>query len=368
MSGNVDFFSSNPINEEFNGDDKPEALKKAFDSAEAHSDQQEANLFKEPIEEEVKVEESNEEAKEASEEKIEEEIKEEIKRIQGIYGEENVEIPAEARFKQKVDGEEREVSFQELLNNYSGKESWDKKFTELDKQKKEYEQDLDFVNKYISEFANKSKEDPIKALEFLVQQVGLNPLEYRKKLRESFVQNYNSYLEMDDYQKQLFEKDEELQYLKQSRESELERQRQTQAQAEREQRFSQIQEAYGIDNDRRKSLEKELSEVYKAEVSPENLVELHTSLTRLDRVDQSLDKIDPSLKEDDDKVMTLESLLRGNPKMSDEQLSEAAEKLYGNDVSKAVKNLEKKVEPKNEQPKKQDYKPQRLSTNNIDFF
>ena len=65
-------------------------------------------------------------------------------------------------FKHKVDGEEVDVELQELLNNYREKLSYDKKFQELSDQKKEYEKDLnqyrsemDEVNNYINNFAEK---------------------------------------------------------------------------------------------------------------------------------------------------------------------------------------------------------------------
>ena len=51
-------------------------------------------------------------------------------------GEEDLELAANTLFKQKIDGEEVDVDLQELLNNYSGKISYDKKFQELSDQKK----------------------------------------------------------------------------------------------------------------------------------------------------------------------------------------------------------------------------------------
>ena len=68
-----------------------------------------------------------------------EEKAEEIKKLIAKYGEENLEMPANAIFKHKVDGEEVDVELQELLNNYSGKISYDKKFQEFSSEKKEFE-------------------------------------------------------------------------------------------------------------------------------------------------------------------------------------------------------------------------------------
>ena len=88
--------------------------------------------------------ESNGEESEASEETLEEEIKKLIAK----YGDQETEIAANALFKHKVDGEEVEVELQELLNNYSGKVSYDKKFQEFSNQKKDFDA---YKNQYDNE-------------------------------------------------------------------------------------------------------------------------------------------------------------------------------------------------------------------------
>jgi hypothetical protein len=317
-----------------------------------------------------KIETKNEVATEASPEADEavEELEEALKELAAFHNDNEYKMPADAKFKHKVDKEEIEVSLQELLNNYSGKQSWDKKFSELDKDRQEYKQDLDYVNKYISEFAQKSKDNPVDALEFLAEAVGINPFEYRKQLRTQLIGKYQDYLTMDDSERKLFEQREELEYLRRSQETEAKKRMEQQTQWELENKFRGIQQTHGIDNDRRDYLAKELQEVYKAEVTPENMLELHSSLTRLDRVDKALEKINPEYLNDDNKVLTLESLLRGNPGMSDTDLFDTASKLYGNDVQKAVANLTRKTPVEKEQPKEQKFKPRLNSPNNIDFF
>jgi len=315
------------------------------------------------------VTESNDESVEVQAEKTQEEIKEEIKELMALYGESEYKLPADAKFKHKIDKEEVEVSVQELLNNYSGKQSWDKKFTELDKERTEYKTDMESVNKYISEFANKSKENPVEALEFLAEQVGLDPFEYRKTLRNQLLNTYGDYLNMDESQRSQFETQERLNYLERQRETDLKRYEQEQTQRELEGKFQGIQQSYGIDNDRRDYLAKELQEVYQAEITPENMLELHNSLTRLDRVDNALNNVNPSFLDDDQKVLTLESLLRGNPEMSDNDLKEMAAKLFGGDVEKAVANLTKKTPaPERKIEKPHVYKDKKNSPNHIDFF
>ena len=104
---------------------------------------------------EVKAE-SNREEKEVIAEAAEKK-EEEIKKLIAKYGEENLEMPANAIFKHKIDGEEVDVELQELLNNYSGKVSYDKKFQEFSSERKyfeeernDYNQQIENINKYIN--------------------------------------------------------------------------------------------------------------------------------------------------------------------------------------------------------------------------
>jgi len=172
---------------------------------------------------------------------------------------------------------------------------------------------------------------------------------------------------MNEQQRSMYEQKERLDYLERERETETQMRAQQQAQAELEGRFQSLQQTHNIDQDRREYLTKELQEIYKAEVTPENLVELHSSLVRLDRVDNALKQINPELLEDDSKVLTLESLVKGSPTMSDDELRDLAAKLYGDDVSKAVANLTKKTAKKEPAPKVQPLAPV-VGVNSIDFF
>lgn len=382
-------------------DERPESLKESAKDLAPQDTQATPDLFADDkeetvIETETKVEEINNIVKEETNDKeikadseelpiedeasvedqsVEEEaiLEEAIKKISARFGESDIEVPVEARFKHKVDGEEVEVSVQELLNNYSGKTSWDKKFTELSGDRDSHKKDLDVVNKYINEFAEVSKKDKVEGLIKLAESVGINPLEYKKQLRSELLNKYQDYLQMDDDQRSHYEQAEELDYYRRQRESDTQRQSEKQAQEDLQRQYVSIQETHNIDNDRLNFLATELSDVYKAEINPENVLELHNSLTRLDKVDNALKQINPSFIEDDSKVLQLESLVRGNPQMTDDQILDMATKLYGNDVEKAVVNLAKKAPVSKETAKATD-KPHKFHSklnhigSNINFF
>jgi hypothetical protein len=51
-------------------------------------------------------------------------------------GDEHFSLDSSAKMKVKIDGKNEEVTVQDLINNYSGKQAWDKKFTEIGEKNK----------------------------------------------------------------------------------------------------------------------------------------------------------------------------------------------------------------------------------------
>jgi hypothetical protein len=300
------------------------------------------------------------------------EVEENIKQLSAQFNDNELNVPAEAVFKHKVDGEEVDVSLQELLNNYSGKQAWDKKFSELDKERSIYKQDLDMVNKYIGEFASLSKENPTKGMEFLAKFAGLDPLQYRRQMRDQFIQEYGQYLQMGEDERRIMDLKEENEYYKQMRESEQKRLMEQQAHQELENQFRSAQEAHKISDERRSLLENDLRAYMKAQgiqgrISPQDIVSLHNAYVAQDRAIEALNKVNPELVNDGQKLLVAESLLKGNPQMSDSELENQLARMWGDDVKKATKELETR-KPKKEQPREQTYAPKRMSANSVDFF
>ena len=128
------------------------------------------------------------EKKETTEETKEEE--EHIKKIMGKSGKKNYELNPDTLFKHKVDGEEVDVSLQDLLNNYSGKTSYDKRFQEFSSERTRYQEEkerhdteITEIKGYIDDFAHKIKnEDALGALEYFAEFAGMKPYEFRTEL------------------------------------------------------------------------------------------------------------------------------------------------------------------------------------------
>jgi len=340
--------------------EKPDLFK---DSEEPKS---EVELLSEAVLADEVVETAEESKEEIPTKKVEEPTKQ-VKELSSVFGDKSYNVPAEAKFKHKVDGSEVEVSLQELLNNYSGKQGWDKKFTELDKDRQTYKKELDQVNKYLNEFATKAKTDRIGAFEYLAEAAGLDPLEFRKAIRKDLLQANQAYLQMDEHSRTAFELKEENDYFKSKRELEQKRRSEEQTHKEFETRIQSTKQSHGISDERLQELVTDLRQYGGIErPSLDDVVNLHSAYIRQDRALDTLKKINPDLLKDESKIATLESLIAGNSKLGDKELEEYAAKLWGRSIKQAA--------PKPKAAKKQPQTPvvplqkKVIGGGNFDFF
>jgi hypothetical protein len=178
---------------------KEDKKVKKEDSEEASEDEEE--------EEEV-------EEKQVEEKKEEEETpKKDSKKLRMKMGEELFNIDSESTFKVKVDGELTEVPVQELINNYAGKTAWDKKFTEIGKEKKVLEtekaqvlsqkQELsEHVRKAIAPLKDKDA-NPMDSLMYLVEISGEDPYNAYRRIMEANLEEISSLMDMSETEREL---------------------------------------------------------------------------------------------------------------------------------------------------------------------
>lgn len=157
--------------------------------------------------------EEKEEEVEAKEEKEEEE-KKDSKKLRMRMGDELFNVDSTASFKVKVDGETQEVPLQELINNYSGKTAWDKKFTELGKEKKvlEYEtskiaRQKEFLDNHLYNAIAPLKDpnkNPLDSLLYLVEMSGEDPYNAYRRIMEANLDELGGLLDMTEIERELY--------------------------------------------------------------------------------------------------------------------------------------------------------------------
>lgn len=293
--------------------------------------------------------ESNSKEEEASEKAVEEEIKKLIAK----YGEEELEIASSAIFKHKVDGEEVDVELQELLNNYSGKVSYDKKFQEFSTQKKEfetyktdYDRDIEAITNYVNNFKEKmSSDNPIAALDYFAEFSGMKPHEFRRQLINAMIPEVNrvSQMSAEQYKNEYLKAENS--YLQRQQESENARLQEEQSRSELQNEIKQVQEAHNMTEEAFLSSFQELSESgYEGEITPQAVAEYYMHSQAFSKADTILSQINESLASDEKIVESLQKVIVENPNFDDNDLLDIVQEVYGNVREESSKKVSKKVE------------------------
>jgi len=221
-----------------------------------------------------------EEEEKAGEEKPE---AKKVKEIKGKLGEDEFGIPAEAEVSVRVKGKKETVTVQELMNNWSGQKNFDQEFSKLGEQKKEFEaknlqleDEVGFLKGHIESIVgilNDDKKNPMDALEYLLDTTGRDTLSYKKRVMETMMEEIESLQEMDEVERELYWKDQELSNLKKRQESSEFTSRQEQEQTQLRERVDGLREAQNVSEDDFVTAHEELEELGYKDITPEQVVD-----------------------------------------------------------------------------------------------
>lgn len=307
---------------------------------------------------EEKIEENNRESKE---EKAKEELPEDIKKLTAKFGDSDLEIPADALIPHKVDGEETQVPLQELLNNYSGKVAWDKRFQELDTERKAYKSEKELVERYVTDFAKLAEgDDKMAAMEYLAQFAGIDPIQFRRQLRQQVLDKYGNYEQMSEVERKALDQEEELAYHKRQLESEKANKAEQQSRAELESQILSIQKTHDISDDDLMAAYKELEEHVEneSEVTPELLDRYIVNKNAWFSAKDIVNEVSPSLLEQDGFVDDVAAMMLENPDLEPADVREVIEnftKKQKQPQQKASEKIREQESAKNRAKPKAEY-------------
>jgi len=241
---------------------------------------------KEEDEEEVEEEGEEEEEKVAKEDEKEEEKpkedkdKKDSKKLRIRMGDELFNIDSDATFKVKVDGETQEVTAQELINNYAGKTAWDKKFTEIGKEKKALEFEKVNITKQKEVLSTHLKNalapledkegNPLDSLMYLVEMSGKDPYNAYRRVMEANLEELGKLLDMTEIERELYfhkKKDELYEGISKKRQA---REQEEQTFNQVRQKVDSLRQTYNVSEDQFVEASEELEEIYKAAGLDEN--------------------------------------------------------------------------------------------------
>lgn len=317
-------------------------------------DKKEGTPKKEKTEKDIDDDETDEERLERHEAQKAEAKKLKIRMSDGLYG-----IEADAKVRVKIDGAFQEVPVQELINNYSGKIAYDKKFSEIGNEKKAFEMEKaeisktkQFLSSTVSEVMKHLTDpeaNPLDALYFLVEKSGQDNYSVYKRMLDANLDEVENLMSMSDVERKAYfleKKDEFRTKTEQARMAES-----TKAQAFNQaiQKVDSLRQAHGVSEEQYlqalEELESEGTDTNK--MTDEQVVDYASLKPHTVTVQDVLEPFEDSI--DDSKyseiVRNLARQLRAKD-FTKEQLTEWARKEFMDEDIKDLQSRTKEVQKK----------------------
>ena len=204
------------------------------------------------------------------------------KEVKGKVGEDEFGIPVEAEVAVRIKGKKEKVTVQELMNNYSGKKNWDQEYSKLGEEKKEVTQkatqlegEVSFLKGHINKIVGileDDKSNPMDALEYLLDTTGRDTVSFKKKVMETMLEEVESLQDMDDVERDLYWKNQELSDLKRRQESSMATSRQELEQNQLREKVDMLREAQDVSEDSFVDAHEELDRLGYENITPEEVV------------------------------------------------------------------------------------------------
>lgn len=280
-----------------------------------------------------------------------------LRMADGLYG-----IEADAKVRVKVDGEFQEIPVQDLINNYSGKTAWDKKFTELGNQKKEFEsvrtqvtQTQEFLKKTVGDLVgilNDPNKNPMDALQFLVEKSGQDPYTLWKRTLEQSLDEVEKLQSMNEAERKAYFLEKKDEFRTKAEEARTKAIAEETARNTAIQKVDALRQAHGVSEEQFMEAWDELEALGEQNPSDEKIVEYASIKPHLTEVQDVLEAYEEFI--DDSKyskvVTDFARQLRAN-EITVEQLKEIAAAEFMDEDLKDL-TVRKKTAAKAKEPEK----------------
>jgi len=176
--------------------------------------------------------------------------KAEVKMLKLMDGDNPIEINQDAMVTVTVDGEEQQLSIRDLRDQFSGKVAWDKRFTELDKDRKAAEKQVDQATRQMQVFRQVVEmlkgEDPASGLAYALDIAGVNSRSALQSLVQKLYGDIDELADMTQEERRQHFLIKENEFLRKRDETSLERQRRQSRIRERGTQLSRARESRGL--------------------------------------------------------------------------------------------------------------------------
>lgn len=281
---------------------------------------------------EAKKEEPKKDGKEETKQRVE------AKKLKAKLHDKELDIEEDAVVSVKIDGKDVDVPIKELLSNYSGKTAWDKRFSELDKERKSYK-----TMKEQSEAKIKGifdEQDAEMRFYKMAEFAGVEPVAVRKKFLEENLKLLEKWYSMSDDEKKADDLAFENKYLRHQQENLKKESEMQQTKTVLQQKIESLMGTHKIEKsdfvDRYDYIE---SLVQEGKLAPEKLTSEFVAETILkDRIWGAVDNAIKDLKVEGvspEKIMDLVELSHQNG-ITPDQMKDMVDELWGQKKIKSV--------------------------------
>lgn len=262
-----------------------------------------------------------------------------------------IEISPDVQLDVIIDGKKVKASLNELKSNYSGKVVYEKKYQELDSERKLYKREKQdwegkrtALNERINEFYKLAtvEKKPVEALQYLVGMSGLNQADFFKNLQSKMYADAYDYFTKNPEERKQIDFDQEMAY-KRSEQQMLDRQvREQAAQLKYNQEKYHFMQQAGMTENQFDEIRDQFVEkgIDPKELHPETVARVHVKGMMYREIGDILKKVDPKLPQNFEIVEDVFKMRLENPTLTDGDLYEVVKEAYRKN---RARNLSRKV-------------------------
>lgn len=137
------------------------------------------------------------------------------KAFKGKFGDQDLDLDEDTEFTVKIDGQDVKIKAKDLFDNYSGKVAWDKRFNDLNIQRRTFmgeQHKFDGLKNQIKTMFQ--EQDPNIRLFKMAQLAGVSPIEFRRNFYDQTIQDIEKYSVLSDDERKARDLEFENHYLK----------------------------------------------------------------------------------------------------------------------------------------------------------
>ncbi len=262
-------------------------------------------------------------------------------------GDADLDLRSDAKLVVKVDGKDEQVTVQDLMNNYSGKTDWTKKYTQLDTERKSFQAERQELQSGIDQLFDVcvKQSKPLDAIQMLTEMLGGDGVKQVVELRKQMLAQFEEYAKLSPEQREIREAKERADLL----ESKMKRREATDARKSEEaklaQKIADVKTKHKMDDARYDEIRETLKKsgnIPEAELTPEIIGAVSDRWHQMDDVED----ITTELKLEGDALTNAKNALLAewgkDKSLTKAQVRAIAQQVFGGKKSKSP--MQRKLE------------------------